>query len=260
MRITRRVIYGDARESLTLLPPGLAQTCVTSPPYWGLRDHADERQIGQEATVDQYVGAIVGTFAELRRVLRDDGTLWLNLGDLYTSGNRKMNSDRRNPAGRHAEMASRPKMPAGLKRKELIGVPWRVAFALQSDGWWLRSEVVWNKLNAKPESVGDRPTKSHESLFLFAKSRRYFYDDSASPRTRSVWSVTVSRSRSGHGSVFPEDLARIAIGLTSREGDLVIDPFAGTGTTLAVAKSMGRRYLGVELRGEMRESIEKRLR
>ena len=163
------LICGDARRSLRLLPDGCVQTVVTSPPYWSLRDYATENQIGRNDVLSDYITSIVSMFAELRRVLRDDGTVWLNVGDAFTSGNRRYRApDRKNRA---RAMTVRPPTPHGLKPKDLIGVPWRLAFALQEAGWWLRSEVIWHKPNAHPESVRDRPTKAHETVFLLSKSQ-----------------------------------------------------------------------------------------
>jgi DNA modification methylase len=176
-----RVLEGDCREVLATLPAESVQTCVTSPPYWGLRDYGHEGQLGLEATPEEYVARMVEVFREVRRVLRPDGTLWLNLGDSYAG----------NGGGGGTQSASLPKsddrlcaerrvqLLGGLKPKDLVGIPWRVAFALQADGWWLRSDIVWAKPNPMPESVTDRPTKAHEYVFLFAKSERYLYDADA---------------------------------------------------------------------------------
>ena len=160
---------GSASDALELLPDRCVQTVVTSPPYWSLRDYEVDRQIGRDDILADYVASIVQTFDKVRRVLTDDGTVWLNVGDAYTSGNRRYRApDRKNRA---RAMAVRPVTPEGLKPKDLIGVPWRLAFALQDAGWWLRSEVIWHKPNAHPESVRDRPTKAHETVFLFSKSQ-----------------------------------------------------------------------------------------
>jgi DNA modification methylase len=178
-----RILTGDCLTVLPTLPAGSVQTCVTSPPYWGLRDYGHEGQLGLERTPDEYVARMVAVFREVRRVLRDDGTLWLNLGDSYAagsmSGRHGVNSS--TSANRaHMGTALPARRPAdGLKPKDLVGIPWRVAFALQADGWYLRSDVIWHKPNPMPESVTDRPTKAHEYLFLLSKSERYFYDRDA---------------------------------------------------------------------------------
>jgi site-specific DNA-methyltransferase (cytosine-N4-specific) len=175
------VVVGDASHVLVGFPDGLFQTVVTSPPYWGLRDYGVKGQIGAEMAVEDYIANLVSIFREVRRTLANDGTLWLNIGDSYTSGGRTWRDDDAKNKGRG--MSYRAPTPNGLKPKDLIGVPWRVAFALQADGWYLRSDMVWNKPNCQPESVKDRPTRSHEYIFLFSKSERYFYDHEAIQET-----------------------------------------------------------------------------
>ena len=175
------LLCGDCRELLPALPEGSVHCCITSPPYWNLRDYGVEGQLGQEPTPEAYVEALVAVFRAVHRVLRDDGTLWLNLGDCYAS---RWPCPRRNrvgagslPDGRRAMRP--PRLGTGLKDKDLVGIPWRVAFALQQDGWYLRTDIVWEKSNCLPDSVKDRPTRSHELVFLLAKQRRYFYDANA---------------------------------------------------------------------------------
>ena len=180
------IIIGDCRAVLATLPEASCQCCVTSPPYWGLRDYGHADQIGMETTPQEYVATLVEVFAKVRRVLRDDGTLWLNLGDSYAGSgcgpqgkhgvmiNRSVAAAR---CRRHDRMDRSP--PPGLKPKDLVGIPWRVAFALQADGWWLRSDIIWHKPSPMPEGVTDRPTKSHEHVFLLAKSKRYYYNTEA---------------------------------------------------------------------------------
>jgi DNA modification methylase len=175
------VEIGDCREILRRwIAEGVrVQTCVTSPPYWGLRDYGVEGQLGLEATPEQYVAGMVEVFRLVREVLADDGTLWLNLGDSYT-GNAASGGANQNPGGHAFRVVGVPiKSGNGLKPKDLVGIPWRVAFALQADGWTLRSDIIWHKPNPMPESVTDRPTKAHEYVFLLAKSERYFYDAEA---------------------------------------------------------------------------------
>jgi DNA modification methylase len=171
------VLIGDALILLKDVPANFAQCCVTSPPYWGLRDYGVIGQLGREKSPDEYVANIVAVFREVRRVLATTGTLWLNLGDSYTSGGRSSRAtDRKNPV---REDNYRAPTPGGLKAKDLIGIPWMVAFALRADGWYLRSDIIWHKPNVMPESVTDRPTKAHEYLFLLSKSERYYYDSEA---------------------------------------------------------------------------------
>lgn len=174
-----RVLTGDCRETLKTLGDGTVQCVVTSPPYWGLRDYGVGGQIGLEGTPDEYVANMVEVFREVRRVLRDDGVLWLNLGDSYTSGGRDSRAPDSKDSKGGRENDSRPPTPSGLKPKDLVGIPWRVAFALQADGWWLRQDVIWSKGNPMPESVRDRCTRSHEYLFMLTKRERYFYDADA---------------------------------------------------------------------------------
>lgn len=192
-----RLLTGDCRHVLATLPDASVQCIVTSPPYWGLRDYGHAEQIGLEATPEEYIANLIAVFDAARRVLRDDGTLWLNLGDCYATGAGKVGEcpgggeqgarwrgDTR-PSARRDRAPVDPRtqpnrMPqAVLKPKDLVGIPWRVAFALQADGWWLRSDIIWAKPNPMPESIKDRPTKAHEYVFLLAKSRTYFYDAAA---------------------------------------------------------------------------------
>lgn len=178
------ILHGDCRDILPTLPEASVQCVVTSPPYWGLRDYGVDRQIGLEKTPEEYVATMVAVFREVRRVLRDDGTLWLNLGDSYANTGKSGGGEQ---GARWAQMGGRTDeckgtfkyAPPGLKPKDLVGIPWRVAFALQADGWWLRSDIIWAKPNPMPESVTDRPTKAHEYVFLLTKSARYFYDAEA---------------------------------------------------------------------------------
>lgn len=169
-----KLVVGDARQVLADFPDEHFQCVVTSPPYWGLRDYGIEGQIGAETNVEDYLADLVALFSEVRRTLRSDGTLWLNIGDSYTSGGRTWRDTDAKNKGRG--MDYRAPTPDGLKPKDLIGVPWKLAFALQADGWYLRTDIIWNKPNCQPESVKDRPTRSHEYVFLFSKSERYFYD------------------------------------------------------------------------------------
>ena len=262
------LICGSADLALNLLPTGTVQTVVTSPPYWSLRDYDDEAQIGRDDSLSDYLASVVQVFDQLRRVLTQDGTVWLNVGDTYTSGNRRYRApDRKNRA---RAMSVRPATPDGLKPKDLIGVPWRLAFALQSAGWWIRSEVIWHKPNAHPESVRDRPTKSHETVFLLSKSQNYFYDINAvrgpnGRRLRTTWDIpTEPRKRkyakeTDHPAVMPMTLAKRCVKITSRPGDVVLDPYAGSGTTLIAARDLGRKWVGVELNPDFVSMIERRL-
>jgi site-specific DNA-methyltransferase (cytosine-N4-specific) len=261
------LVRGRAETAIGLLPANSVQTVVTSPPYWSLRDYESDEQIGSADALVDYIKTIVKTFDQLRRVLRDDGTVWLNVGDSYTSGNRSYRApDKKNRA---RAMAVRPTTPVGLKPKDLIGVPWRLAFALQDAGWWLRSEVIWNKPNAHPESVRDRPTKAHETVFLLSKNQDYYYDHDAvrgpnGRRLRSVWDIsTEPRKRESdvddHPAPMPMTLAKRCIEMTSSRGDLVLDPYAGSGTTLLAARDLGRRWAGIDVSATFVALIERRL-
>ena len=262
------LVRGDACRALRLLPDASVQTVVTSPPYWSLRDYAVDAQIGRDDSLGDYIDSIVSAFEQIRRVLRDDGTVWLNVGDAFTSGNRRYRApDKKNRA---RAMAVRPPTPKGLKPKDLIGVPWRLAFALQAAGWWLRSEVVWHKPNAHPESVRDRPTKAHETVFLLSKSQDYYYDIGAirgprGRRLRTVWDIATEplKRRNGdadaHPAMMPLTLARQCVAITSREDSVVLDPYAGAGTTLLAAQGLGRRWVGIEINRKFVDLIGRRL-
>ena len=262
------LIRGDAQRALRLLPDESVQTVVTSPPYWSLRDYRVAEQIGRDDSLRGYVRSIIEAFGELRRVLRGDGTVWLNVGDSYTSGNRRYRApDRKNRA---RAMDVRPRTPEGLKPKDLIGVPWRLAFALQEAGWWVRGEVIWHKSNAHPESVRDRPTKAHETVFLLSREQDYYYDVGAvsgpnGRRLRTVWEIPTEPLKRRHGSdddhpaMMPMSLARRCVAITSRPGDVVLDPYAGAGTTLLAAEELGRRWVGIELNTSFVGLIERRV-
>jgi DNA modification methylase len=294
-----RIHVGDCREVLRTLPEGLAHTVVTSPPYFGLRDYGTDGQLGLEATPDEYVAALVGVFREVRRVLRDDGTVWLNLGDSYAANRsyqvtQSMNGKR--DTYREARIAT---VPPGCKAKDLIGIPWMTAFALRADGWYLRSEIIWSKPNPMPESVTDRPTKAHEQLFLLSKSSRYFYDadairemDSGRPsgngfvrdhrltyqnadgtgrgnveqwepgggrNRRSVWTVATQPYEGAHFATFPPKLIEPCILAGCSAGGTVLDPFAGAGTTGLVAQRLGRSFVGIELNAEYAQLARNRI-
>jgi DNA modification methylase len=353
-----RLYHGDALETLRELPAGAAQMCVTSPPYWGLRDygtaawdggaadcdHAGEpfrtranvngntgtgidgknaegrqfyrdrcrkcgarridRQLGLEATPEAYVARMVDVFREVRRVLRDDGTLWLNIGDSYAGGGTIGRNDQGKRVSDGAMMdgwKSTPNMGtraavATCKPKDLVGIPWMLAFALRADGWYLRSDIIWSKPNPMPESVTDRPTKAHEYLFLLSKRERYYYDADAireaaeygrgdwkngratwdalgaervlgtnghtgegGRNKRDVWTIATAPYPDAHFATFPPDLVRPCILAGSPDGGVVLEPFAGSGTTLQVAKELGRQAIGIELSGEYLPMITARV-
>jgi DNA modification methylase len=282
------ILNMDAVKGLKTLPDNSINCCVTSPPYWGLRDYGVDGQIGLEDTPDEYVSHIVEVFREVRRVLRDDGTLWLNLGDSYTGvGGERPNSGlskladnyapRKNPRNQNRDDRGdvprvKRKLLAKHKQKSLLGIPWRVAFALQEDGWVLRQDIIWHKPNPMPESVTDRCTKAHEYIFLLTKNSKYYYDnDSIKEKSvttpngipfrnkRSVWTVTTKPFKGAHFAVMPQDLVEPCVKAGCPEGGVVLDPFAGSGTTLVVASRLNRSAIGIELNSEYVSIIEERL-
>ena len=275
----------------------IAQMCVTSPPYFGLRDYGHDGQIGLEETPEQYIEAMVEVFSCVKDVLADDGVLWLNIGDSYCgTGDKGEHKDPKYADGRNAQAISKSKKLTGYKSKDLIGIPWMLAFALRADGWYLRQDIIWHKPNPMPESVTDRCTKSHEYIFLMSKSQKYFYDNEAikvpvkedwgtrdrtggkyhnegtglQPHSgleksydmankRSVWSVNTKPYAGAHFAVFPEELIEPCVLAGSRVGDVVLDPFMGSGTTAQVAQKLGRKYLGCELNTEYKALQDKRI-
>lgn len=348
--MSARIIVADVLAGLATLEPESVQCVVTSPPYWGLRDYGVAGQLGLEATPAEFIEKMVDVFRAVRRVLREDGTLWMNLGDSYASiGHKKSHSGFGSTglAGGIAQSHSpthRENNGPGLKHKDLVGMPWRVALALQADGWWLRSDIIWHKPNPMPESITDRPTKSHEYLFLMARSARYYYDAEAiaepaesgradmmtngqvrtgtaylqqgaapvnswpkgwangaephdvvgfsrevgrsgnkgrKPATergcpedgvagsvpregftrnkRTVWTIATQPFPEAHFAAFPEALVEPCVLAGSKRGDLVLDPFAGSGTVGLVADRLGRDFVGVELNPEYAAMAERRL-
>ena len=261
-----QIVLGDARVELRRFSPGAFQTCITSPPYWGLRDYGIRGQIGAEIRLESYLTDLVAVFREVRRTLRDDGTLWLNLGDSYTSGGRTWRqSDRKNPA---RGMDYRAPTPEGLKPKDLIGVPWRLAFALQQDGWYLRTDIIWHKPNGLPESVKDRPSRMHEYVFLLSKSERYYYNYEAMKEPavnghhracRSVWNINTEPFKGAHFATFPTALVAKCLSASTRADSHVLDPFFGSGTVGEVCQAFGLPYTGIELKPEYVEIAKQRL-
>jgi DNA modification methylase len=288
--VTVRILKGDCRDVLRTLPDASVHCVVTSPPYWGLRDYGVAGQVGLEPSYLDFVDQMVGVFRDVRRVLREDGTCWLNLGDSYASA---WVCNRRSEIGAgslaNGKRDARPnRLVGGLKEKDLCGIPWRVAFALQADGWYLRQDIIWSKPNPMPESVRDRCTKAHEYLFLLSKSERYHYDQDAiaepvakqwteangpvgrnglsvkdggqrNPQTgaglternkRSVWEVTTQPFSEAHFATFPPALIEPCIKAGCPAGGTVLDPFGGAGTTGLVADRLGRNAILIELNPE----------
>ena len=295
-----QILFGDCRETLKTIDTK-AQMCVTSPPYYGLRNYGGEdKQIGMEQTPEEYIEQLVDVFRSVRDVLTDDGTLWLNIGDTYYNYRSDGNYPKQTVSRTKQDLPNfspvRGNKLQGLKSKDLIGIPWMLAFALRADGWWLRQDIIWNKPNPMPESVKDRCTKSHEYIFLLSKSKNYYYDNEAikepvkqdwgtrdrtegkyhnkgtglqphsgltksytTKNKRSVWTVTNKPYKGAHFAVYPPDLIEPCIKAGSEEGDIVLDPFMGSGTTAIVSKSLNRHYIGCELHEDYGKLIQKRL-
>ena len=259
-------LNGDTREMVRQLPDDTFQCVVTSPPYWGVRDYGVDNQIGAEPDLYQYVERLVAVFRELRRALKPDGTFWLNIGNTYSSGGRKWRDVDDKNKGR--AMSYRPPTPPGLKKKDLIGVAWLLALACQKDGWYLRNDIIWHKPNGQPESVKDRLTVSHEYLFMFSKSERYYFDQDAIKENtsngnsrknkRTVWSINTEPCPEAHFAVFPGALIRPCILAGSKKGDIVLDPFYGAGTVGIITKELDRKCVGIELNDDYLNIAEKR--
>lgn len=245
------LLLGDALDVLRTMADGSVDCIVTSPPYYSLRDYQVPGQYGLEPTPAAYVETMRGVFAEARRVLADDGTLWLNLGDSYYSakGN-PVGPDRRQQARRgFVRPLDGPGL--GFPRKSLLMIPARVAIALQDDGWTLRSEITWRRTTAAPEPTAhDRPHRTTERLFLFAKQPRYRFDRAALCGAEDLWTIEPDRTRAGHIAPFPIDLPLRCISAGCRPFGVVLDPFSGSGTTGAAARQLGRRYVGIDLNPE----------
>ena len=245
------------------MPDESVHCCVTSPPYFNLRDYGVDGQIGLEASPDEFVSELVGVFREVRRVLSADGTLWLNIGDSIYSGNGQPKghdprSPSRNFSRRFYRWLDRPGM--GLPKKSLVGIPWRVALALQQDGWTLRSEIIWHRDSSFTQGgVTDRPYTRHETIFMLSKSRWYQFNEECCD-WGTVWSITPERSVQGHSAAFPAELAERCIVAGCPKGSTVLDPFGGAGTTGLVADRLGRNAILIELNPEYATLAEQRIR
>lgn len=326
-----KILQGDCIEVLKQLEAGSVQTCITSPPYWNLRDYGVEGQLGLEQTPTEFINKMVDVFREVRRVLKDDGTIWINIGDSYASPAKNRSTEAAKAKGnleggywtQEQSVQTKTKIVDGLKRKDLVGIPWMLAFALRADGWYLRQDIIWHKPNPMPESVKDRFTKSHEYIFLLSKSDKYYFDqesvlEKCSPNTnqrlsqdvinqigserahggsrsdrpmkavgrkfdpaagnknnpdfdsamaimpekrnkRSVWTVSTKPFKEAHFATYPKELILPCVLAGSKPGDIVLDPFFGSGTTGLVAQEHERKYIGIELNPEYIKIAESRL-
>lgn len=271
-----KCIFGDCRDSLDKIKEEgiIVQTCVTSPPYFGLRDYGHDDQLGLEQTPEEYIENLVKVFRKVREVLADDGTLWVNIGDSYYNyrpGN--LSYSKQTIASNNQDLpsysAKRNTKLEGYKEKDLIGIPWQLAFALRNDGWYLRQDIIWSKPNPMPESVKDRCTKSHEYIFMLSKNKNYYFntdniteptvDGENNRRKRSVWEVQLKPYKGAHFATYPTDLIVPCILAGSRIGDVVLDPFFGSGTTGFVAEQYGRGWIGCELNENYKELQDERL-
>ena len=293
------ILFGDCRETLKQFDEK-ARVCVTSPPYYGLRDYGGENnQIGMEQTPEDYVDEMVKVFRLVRDNLTDDGTLWLNIGDSYYNYRSDGNYPKQTVSKTRQDLPTKTPVRGnkldGLKQKDLIGIPWMLAFALRADGWYLRQDIIWHKPNPMPESVKDRCTKSHEYIFLLSKSKNYYYNNEAikepakdwgtrnrtkgkyhnegtglqphsgltksytKKNKRSVWSVTTKPFKGAHFAVFPPELIEPCIKAGSEVGDIILDPFMGSGTTAMVSKMLDRYYIGCELSEDYGNLIQERV-
>ena len=267
------ILFGDCRKTIsTIIEP--VKMCVTSPPYYGLRDYGGEdNQIGMEESPEKYVDQLVDVFRSVKEVLTDDGTLWLNIGDSYYNYRSDGNYPKQTVSKTRQDLPTKTPVRGnkleGYKSKDLIGIPWLLAFALRKDGWYLRQDIIWNKPNPMPESVKDRCTKSHEYIFLFSKSKNYYYDNESikeptkegetTKNKRSVWTVNKKPYKGAHFATFPSELIEPCIKAGSQKGDIILDPFIGSGTTAMVAKSLGRHYIGCELHESYNDLIQNRV-
>jgi len=301
-----QILQGDAIKQLQKLDNESINTCITSPPYWGLRDYGETNQLGLEETPEEFVQNLVKVFREVKRVLRNDGTVWLNLGDSYAGNNSRASNNGRAGYGNPREGVYK-KTGKGLKTKDLVGIPWRVALALQQDGWYLRQDIIWHKPNPMPESVKDRCTKAHEYIFLLSKNKKYYFDnesikedavsgkdlgilrskkntsdkyvsahaqsiqdrkelgiDSRNAKTgkrnkRSVWTVSTKSFKGAHFATFPMDLIEPCVLAGCPEDGIVLDPFAGSGTTGIVAVNNKRNACLIDLSSEYIEIAKNRI-
>ena len=267
------IIIGSALEKLKELQSDCVQCIVTSPPYWGLRDYDNDEQLGQEDTPEEFVFNLAEIFEESKRVLKDDGTAWINIGDTYfgAKGGAWIGDNSITTEETGSEYRIKKKAPPKhkyLKTKDLVGVPWKFAFEMQKRGWYLRQDIIWHKPVPMPESVNDRLQKSHEHIFLFSKKKNYYFDAMAIAkpsidgdrlvRLQDVWNIPTSNYQGAHFAVFPQKLPELCIKAGTKEGDIVLDPFMGSGTTAYVAQRLSRKWIGIELNPDYIKIIKER--
>ena len=294
------LLIGNSLEKIDEIEEKSVQAIVTSPPYWGLRDYNADGQLGEELVPEDFIATLTKLFNKSKRVLRDDGTLWLNIGDTYFGakgghwdGGNSITNDGTGSIYRMKRKA--PPKHHRIKTRDLCGIPWMLAFALQKDGWYLRQDIIWHKPNPMPEAVKNRCVKSHEYIFLLSLQPQYYFDykaiqeksvyagDNTALRSdnrrdeplassiaatsqptqeyrnkRSVWSINTAQSGEAHFAVFPERIPELCIKAGTKEGDVVLDPFMGSGTTASVAKRLGRKWIGIELNEEYAQIINKK--
>lgn len=287
MKKNYKVLYGSCQTMLDKLPDKSVQMCVTSPPYYNLRDYDNEAQIGRENSAKEYVSNLVSVLMSVHRILKDDGTLWVNIGDSYSGSGQGAVKGLRADSKRNKATGTSVRVAKDCKPKDLIGIPWMLAFALREAGYYLRQDIIWEKPNAMPSSVTDRCSTSHEYIFLLSKSRHYYFDNDAIKETstdaiyrgqsrvnsmylkpsikaearnrRSVWSINTLPYKGAHAAPYPEELVRLCILAGSKPNDIVLDPFLGSGTTIATALKCKRKGIGIELNKDYRPLIESRI-
>ena len=267
------IIIGNSLEKLKELKSNSVQCIVTSPPYWGLRDYDNDEQLGQEKTPEEFIFNLADIFQESKRVLRDDGTAWINIGDTYfgAKGGAWIGDNSITTEDTGSEYRIKKKAPPKhkyLKTKDLAGVPWKFAIEMQKRGWYLRQDIIWHKPVPMPESVNDRLQKSHEHIFLFSKKKNYYFDAMAIAkpsiegdrlvRLQDVWKIPTSNYQGAHFAVFPQKLPELCIKAGTKEGDIVLDPFMGSGTTAYVAQRLSRKWIGIELNPKYVKIIKER--
>ena len=294
------LLIGNSLEKIDEIEEKSVQAIVTSPPYWGLRDYKADGQLGEELVPEEFVKTLTTLFNKSKRVLRDDGTLWLNIGDTYFGAKGGHwdggNSITNDATGSNYRMQRKaPPKHHRIKTRDLCGIPWMLAFSMQKDGWYLRQDIIWHKPNPMPEAVKNRCVKSHEYIFLFSLKPQYYFDykaiqepaayagDNRALRQdvrrdepmanaiaansqptqefrnkRSVWSINTAQSGEAHFAVFPEKIPELCIKAGTKEGDIVLDPFMGSGTPASVAQRLGRKWIGIELNEEYVQIINKK--